>query len=63
MGVAAAALLTVVSLAGVAPQGAPAQPSRPAARIFGRVVDAASGRPIAGGSSNATDYTDHTDSF
>jgi uncharacterized protein (DUF2141 family) len=46
MGVAAAAILTVVTLAGV--QGTPAQPAPPTGLILGRVVDAGSGRPVAG---------------
>jgi uncharacterized protein (DUF2141 family) len=59
MGVAAAALLIVVSFAGVEPfdslalaqdrpQGTPAQPAQQTGLILGRVVDAASGRPLAG---------------
>jgi protocatechuate 3,4-dioxygenase beta subunit len=48
MGVATAALLTVVSIAGIQSQGTPAQPAPQAGLILGRVVDAASGRPISG---------------
>ena len=48
LGVTAAAFLTTVSLAGIQPPGAPAQPAPQTGLILGRVVDAASGRPVAG---------------
>ena len=64
MGVIAAALLTVVSLAGAQPfdslalaqgrpQFSPAQPVPQTGLILGRVVDAASGRPVSGASVSA----------
>lgn len=48
MSVATAALLIVGALAGAQPQGTPAQPASQTGLILGRVVDAASGRPIPG---------------